>query len=333
MNKLVSKLAVIGATLAMLAPLVPANALTLSPPYIDYRLNPGDTSLDVLKVYNEDIFPMTFNVQVMNFTHIANEEMGSPEFYPATEKRDGTGMASWITSTSIGKTFTVQPKERLNIPFTITVPKGAQPGAHYGAILLASGDAKPAGNAVGVNSKLGELIFVTVSGDVDERGRITEFGFKEKKLWYNYRPVDFFLRFENDGNTNIRPAGNVFIKNWYGRQVAAVKVNEQFGSVLPKSVRRFEFGWSNGKNSEKTDFLSELTKEARNFGFGKYKATLFLNYGAKNQILSEERTFYVWPWRIMVIVGVGVVVLLVVQRARRKAYDKKLIARHERGRR
>ena len=332
MKKFFRKLALVAGMIGMLAPLFPAQALTVSPLYVDYHLNPGDTVLDVVKVYNEGKTPDTFHVQLVNFTHLNNDESGTPEFYPATEKRDGTGLATWITVTDPNKTYTLQPNERTNVSIAINVPKNAQPGAHYGAVVMASGDAHPKGSEVGVSSKLGSLIFITVSGEIDERGRIAEFGFKEKKLWYNYRPVDFFLRFENGGNTNVRPTGNVFIKNWYGRQVASLKVNEAFGSVLPKSVRRFEFGWSNGANSDKKDFLSELGKEWKNFAFGKYTATLFLNYGAKSQLLSEERVFYVWPWRLMLIALVLLLVVLFVLRNMAKSHDRTVIKRYERRR-
>ena len=315
----------------MLAPLFPAQAVTISPIFFDYHLNPGDTVLDVVKIYNGDPHPITFHVQVANFTYIKDDETGAPDFYPMSQKRDGAGLAEWVTVKDIGKTYVLQPNERTNVPFSITVPKNAQPGAHYGGILMVDGAAQK-GGTVSVTSKVGSLIFINVSGEVTERGSIAEFGFKEKKLWYNYRPVDFFLRFENNGNANLRPVGNLFIKNWYGRQVASIPVNEKIGSVLPKSVRRFEFGWGNGNNSDKHGFLDEVGKEWHNFAFGKYTATLFLNYGSKSQILSQERVFYAWPWRLMLIALVLLLVVLFVLRNMAKSHDKAVIKRYERRR-
>ena len=332
MKKFFKKFIVVVGMLAMFAPLLPAQALTISPPYTDFRLNPGDTVLDVIKLYNEDPFPITFHPQIMSFTHLDNDESGTPSFYPPNERRDGTGLGQWITLTDKARSYTVQPSERANIPITITIPKNAQPGAHYGAVLMASGSEEQKGGQVGVTSKLGSLIFVNVSGEIDENARIAEFGFKEKKLWYNYRPVDFFLRFENNGNTNLRPAGNLFIKNWYGRQVASVKVNDPVGSTLPKSTRKYEFGWSSGQKSDKKGFVAEVLKEWHGFAFGKYKATLFLNYGSKNQILSQERVFYVWPWRLMLIALVLLLVVLFVLRNMAKSHDRTVINRYERRR-
>lgn len=329
MKKFLAKVAAVATVLVTLMPAMSAQALTISPPYVDYRLNPGDTVLDVVKVYNEDTAPNTFHVQVMNFTSIAGEETGTPTFYPATEKRDGTDLAKWITVTDPNKTYTLAPKERANIPIAINIPKDAQPGAHYGAVLMASGKADEKGGTVGVETKLGSLIFVNVSGDLNETGRILDFSFKDKKVWYNMLPIDFFMRFENDGNTNLRPAGNVFIKNWYGRQVASIKVNDQFGSVLPHSIRKFGFGWGAGKPKD-GGFFAQVANEWNNFGFGRYQATLFVNYGSNNQTLSEVRYFTVWPWRLMTLAGIALLVVILFFTVGMKGYNKAVIRRYER---
>lgn len=309
-----------------LLPTLGAQAITISPPYYDYHLNPGDTVLDVIKVYNEDPFPLTFHPQLQNFSFKKGEEGGTPLFYPADQNPDGTALAPWITVSSTA-TITLQPGERANVPFAINVPKeNAQPGSHFGAIMLASGAEGAEDGSIGISTKLGSLVFVTVSGDVKEQARIAEFGFKNPKLWYNYLPVDFFLRFEDYGNTHLRPTGNLFIKDWMGRQVAAIKVNPEFSSVLPNSIRRYEFGW---KNPVSDPSWSELQKEWHNFAFGKYKATLVLNYGQANQVLSDEREFTVWPWRLLSILCAAVIFILLLVTLLMRVYNKAVIRKYE----
>jgi len=303
-----------------------ASALTVSPPYFDFALNPGDTVLDVIKVYNEsDAETVTYYPVLLNFT--ADEaEGGSPEFYPADEDPMGTALAPWITVTDTGP-ITLGPKERANIQFAINIPTDrVQPGGHYGALLLSNEPPDPEGGTVGIASQVGVLILLRVSGEVREVGRIAEFGFRDPQVWYNYLPVDFFLRFENAGNTHLRPTGNLFIENWYGRQVAALKVNESFGSVLPNSIRRFTFGW---QNFDLDKGVSELLKEWRNFALGKYKATLVLNYGFSNSVITDERVFYVWPWRLMTVFGVGVIAALILLTLLKHAYDISVIRSYE----
>lgn len=331
MKKFIAK--ILGSTalafVALVVPFVAAQAATISPPYFDYSINPGDTILDVIKIYNENTQnPLTIYPVVQNFTYKEGTEEGTPAFYPAAEDPTGTALAKWITVDT--KPIVVGPGQRANLPFSLSVPQNAQPGGHFGAILLSTTPPAAEGGTVGITSQIASLILVRVSGDVKDLARVAEFGFKEQKLWYNYLPVDFFVRFENDGNTHLRPAGNLFIKNWYGRQVAAIKVNEGFGSVLPKSIRRFEFGWKNVPNPPgKGDLMTELKKEWNNFALGKYTATLVLNYGASNQLLSEERVFYVWPWRLLTILGAAVIIVLLLVTLLMRAYNKAVIRKYE----
>jgi hypothetical protein len=317
---------IFGLALALLILPRGADAVTISPPYFDYSLNPGDTVLDVIKVYNEDPYPITLYPQLMNFTATEGEEGGTPSFYPAGEDPYGTALAPWIT-VDTDEPFTIQPNERANIPFAINVPKdGAQPGGHFGAVVLSTTPPEQKGGEVGIGQQIASLILVRVSGEVREIGAIAEFGFADKQVWYNYLPVDFFLRFENSGNTHLRPAGNLFIKNWYGRQVAAIKVNPEFGGVLPNSIRRFTFGWKHIVNPDGT---SDLWREWHNFALGKYTATLVVNYGSTNQILSDVRTFYVWPWRLMLIFGAVIAIVLILFWVLKAMYDRAVIKKYE----
>jgi hypothetical protein len=225
------------------------------------------------------------------------------------------------------KPITLQAHERANLQFAINVPaEKAQPGGHFGAILLSTEPPSAQGGKIGITSQIASLVFVKVSGELREQASIAEFGFKEKKIWYNYLPVDFYLRFENSGNTHLRPTGNLFIKDWTGRQVASLKVNESFTSVLPLSIRRYEFGWQNVNAPEGA---SELWKEWHNFAFGKYTATLVLNYGGGNQVLSEVREFTVWPWRLLAMFGAAVLLVLLIATLLMKAYNRAVIRKYE----
>lgn len=322
MNKILTTLFGIGLFVVMLMP-QGADALTVSPPWFDFRLNPGDAQLDVINLYNEEEFPITIYPILKNFT-AAGGEGGTPEFYSPDENPLGQALAPWIT---VDETpVTIEPKKRASIQFAINVPEGeVQPGGHYGAILLST--APPdVDSGIAIGQQVGALILVNISGEVREVGRIAEFGYIDPQPWYNHLPVDFFVRFENSGNTHLRPAGNLFIKNWFGRQVEALEVNEGFTSVLPNSIRRYMFGW---QINEVAEDATNLQKEWKNFAFGKYTATLVLNYGAENKIVTEERVFYVWPWRLLSILGVAVVVGVILLWLLKMIYEKSIIAAHE----
>lgn len=312
-----------------LATVLPAQALTVSPPIFRdglNDLNPGDTSIQVLRIENESTEKITVYPILKNFT-ADKAEGGEPQFYDADENPDGTALAKWISIDL--KPITLEPQQKANLPFTVNVPKdNVQPGGHYGAILLSTTPPEEGGK-IGIASQLGVLIIANVTGDVREIGAIAEFGFKEKKIWYNYLPVDFFLRFENDGNTHLIPVGNVFITDWTGRQVAVLTVNEDARNVLPRSIRKFQFGWQRRAAPEGTGFVAEMKKEWANFAFGKYKAQLVVNYGKSNQVLSQEREFTVWPWRLMTVFGLAAVMAILIFVSLMRAYNKAVIRKYE----
>lgn len=313
------------ALVLVLLPAGGAQALTISPPTFDFSLNPGDTVLDVIKIFNEGPEAITVYPILQNFK-AGEEEAGQPMFYPADENPDGTALAPWIKVDA--KPVTIGSNERANLPFAINVPReNAQPGGHYGAVLLSAQPPEAEGGMVAIGQQLGILILVRIAGEVKEIGSIAEFGFIKPQVSYNYLPVDFFVRFENSGNTHLRPTGNLLVKNWWGRQVASLKVNEDFKSVLPKSIRKFSFGWKKMDNQEG---WSDLKKEWRNFAFGKYKAVLVLNYGTANQTVAEEREFTVWPWRLLLIFGASAFAVVVLFMLLGRAYNKLVIIQYER---
>jgi Sec-independent protein translocase protein TatA len=306
MNKLIKRLSLSAATLCAGFLLFPAaaSALTISPPLIDHQLNPGDTVLETIKIFNEDPYQITVYPLLRNFT-AGEEENGEPVFLPPEVEDNGTGLADWISLDT--QPITIGPKERTNLAIAINVPRDAEPGGHYGAVILST---EPPSNrpGVGVSQQLGSLLMVRVSGEVKEDGRIAEFSITNKKVWHNYLPINFMMRFENSGNTHLRPAGNIFITNWLGRQVASLNVNPDFRGVLPRSIRKFTADWTKGNFSEGQ---SELEREWKNFALGPHKATVVVYYGNQNKMVLDELEFTVWPWRLMAIGG-GILVLLVL---------------------
>jgi hypothetical protein len=283
----------------------------------------------VLKLFNDTPRTVTIYPILENFTGSDGGEGGTPEFYPVDEDPYGTAMAQWITAEGVGEPMTLQPNERANFSFAINVPADAQPGGHYGALILSTSPPDQiATEGVGVSAQVGVLIFVRVSGEVREAGSIAEFGFKNPKVWYNHLPIDFFLRFENSGNTHLRPTGNLFIKNWFGRQVASIALNSDFRAILPRSVRRFDFGWGD-KAEDSGDFLAQLSREWKHFAIGKYEATVALNYGSEGKVVVEKRAFSVWPWRLMLVGGTGLVVILLLLGLLLKLYNLSVIKRYE----
>jgi hypothetical protein len=308
-----------------------SHAMTISPPTLDFTLNPGDVVSDVVQVYNEEGVPFKIRPVGVNFyTKEGDETLGAPEFYPADEVRNGYELAPWF---EIGSEATViPPNERINIPFSIRVPENASPGSHFGAIqILASrpDEIDPLGtSSVEIERGTSVLIFVRVTGDVRDELTVEKFGPAQDV--YSHLPVDFTVRLMNGGTTHQRPVGNVIIKDMWGRQVASLVVNPgpQFRAVLPGSARRFDVTWARKKLPDGT---GEYESQLRNFALGKYTATLLVNYGSADaqKSITAVSTFVVIPWlALLTYVGAGLVALLIVLFGAR-GYNRMVIRRYE----
>ena len=228
-------------------------------------------------------------------------------------------MSRWISFPK--DPITLKPGERSNLLFSIYVPLDGDPGGHYGGIIFSSTPPEERAGTVGVGEQLAAIMLLRVSGDIIEQGRIEEFGFYGGKRIFTHLPVNFFVRFKNEGTIHVRPVGNAFITNMIGGQSASIKVNTQLGSVLPNSIRRYYFDWKKGDDIERE---SEFKKELRNFGLGRYRATVVLNYGKEGQTVTAERTFWVFPWILMILGFVGFVFLAFLL----KMYNRSVVNRY-----
>lgn len=309
-------LAILAALVLGLAPMT-ASALTISPPLMEFDARPGDSIVDVVKVSNETDEPLVLIGSVQNFK--AMDETGTPEFTLATEPTD---LASWIKFDE--KEVTLAPGERKSILFTINVPGDAEPGGHFAGILWATGGA-PAegGSAVGLIAKTGTLVLVRIAGEIQETGRIIEFS--TGKTSYSYLPVDFNIRFENTGNVHLKPAGEVQIRNMWGGKVASLEVNKDLANALPNSIRKYDAAW---QKSEMPSGASEWQKERENFAWGKYTATVIMNYGVGGQVVTAEKSFWVFPWLVTLFYLVLLVIVVLLLTLGVKKYNKWLLKKY-----
>jgi hypothetical protein len=134
-------------------------------------------------------------------------------------------------------------------------------------------------------------------------GRTTEKAFLEsfssnKKLWEK-GPIEFEIRVRNQGNVHLKPVGIVTISNIFGQKVDSFSVEPK--NILPGSIRKSTAVWD------------------KKFLLGKYNATVILNYGTQNQMISASTNFTVFPYKIGSVILLGLIILLVlIYRARRR---------------
>ncbi|HUO50797.1 MAG TPA: hypothetical protein VMU25_04515 [Candidatus Paceibacterota bacterium] len=259
-----------------------ALSVSITPPLFQLAISPGESWSSSIKVINNNDSAVTYYAQAMDFE--ADGETGNPSLIPVIAEATSTdkssySLASWITLS--GGPVTIAPGQAGEVPFTISVPPNAEPGGHYAAILVGTQptSAPETGTRVNVSSYVSSLLLVQIKGDVIEKGRIREFSTSQSL--YQSPSAEFVLRFENTGNTHVKPMGEVTIYNMWGKERGKIAINQDdgnFGNVLPKSIRRFEFSWSGDENP---------------FDIGLYSAVATLSYG-ENEKQNVSATTYFW---------------------------------------
>lgn len=304
MKKIHSSFLFFALSLGLLWSANPVEALTVSPVKLELAGDPGQTVTGTFDLMNEQDSEMTFYVSFSNFE--AQGETGSPNFVDSDE-----GLATWMhlvpeESTSV----TLASGEVQTFTYQIDIPADAAPGGNFGAIFWGTNPAEQTDDELGLalGAKVGILVFLTVSGDIEENGGFLEFDTLNGQRVFNELPVSFFYRIQNSGGDRIIPMGTIKIKNLLGMSAAEISVNAEQSNVLPTSIRRYEEIWG-AAPTEDLSFWDHVNFQWDNFALGYYKANLNVSFGADG--IGESKVgFWVLPWQLLIVVGSGTLIFL-----------------------
>ncbi|MBF8280585.1 MAG: hypothetical protein HW383_358 [Candidatus Magasanikbacteria bacterium] len=147
---------------------------------------------------------------------------------------------SWIKSPKDG--IILEPGKTIPYPLSVRVPTAAEPGGWSAAALVSP---KPliatSEGAIQVQEKIATVLLFSVPGEVVVQERIKSF--TTDKSWYMNLPVKFSLDYLNNGTVHTTPMTMITIRNWRGKIVSEIPVNQELRTVLPKNERVFIASW------------------------------------------------------------------------------------------
>jgi hypothetical protein len=269
--------------------------LSVTPPLFQLSVAPGDVWQSSIKVVNSNPYDLTVYAEVVNFA--SQGESGQGKFIPILEDDEkASTLAEWI---QISKDpYIITREQTADIPFFVDIPKDASPGGHFAAILISTQPPQKGDEKLSVltTQTVSSLFFVRIEGDIHEEGNIREF--RAIDSFVDTPEVEFTLRFQNKGNVQLQPRGDIVITNMWGTERGIIPINEKshFGNVLPESIRDFRFSWK-GEYS-----ITDI---------GLYKAIATLGYGEKDiKNVSQVTYFWVIPLKATLIT-VSIIVLFI----------------------
>ncbi len=287
--------------------------LSVAPVTFELSADPGQTLTNQIKVINTSDSALQLETKVENIS--GTGDRGQVEL---TEEETDFSLSSWIKTDP--SSFTLAPKETKNVSFTITVPKNAEPGGHYGTILVGTIAAdKPDTTGAVIAQRLGSLVLVKVSGEIDEQAAVSRFQTKtfsgeweerlatdgktkilapkgerldkERQLrYFDQGPIAFDIGVNNSGNIHVKPVGYVTIYNLFNQKVAELPLDPR--NIFPENDRRLTVIWP----------------VKRLWGVY-YRAQLAALYGTTNQPLIAQTTF--WSFPMLAAIGLGALLLII----------------------
>jgi hypothetical protein len=287
-------------------------ALEISPPVMTLTTDPGKTIKARINVRNVSKTDLVVKGEANDF--VAEGEGGTPKVLIGDNQSSPYSIKDWIT---LPASITLVPQEIKTMQVTINVPADASPGGHYGVIRFTGTPPSLGGQGVSLSASLGSLILLSVNGNVKENLSVEEFSVNKNGktgTFFDSTPTQIVERIKNTGNTHEQPAGSVTITNMFKKNVASFSYNPQSRYILPGSIRKFD-------QSLKHELNGKLL-------FGKYTATLAILYGKDySQQLNSTITFWVIPWKIILIIIVGLIAAFFILRFAIKRYNKAVIRR------
>lgn len=295
-------------------------ALEIAPPVIYINADPGQVVKTQIYIRDISSGNLVVTGQVNNF--VAGGEDGTPKILldNKASEDDAYSIVKWFAPLP---GLLLIPREIKTMTATITVPKDASPGGHYGVVRFTSTPPNvEGGSGVSLAASIGVLVLLTVSGKVTEGLTVQSLSVSHKGksgTFFESGPLQFEEKIKNTGNVHLQPTGQVTITDMFGKKFAAVNVNLPPGNVLPQSTRAFR---------QPLDKAVIGNKRL----FGKYTAKLSVTYGSDKKKLESSIVFWVIPYKLVALVIGLLIALFFALRFMLKRYNRRILAQAQKTR-
>ena len=215
--------------------------LQVSPPTLDIELEPGKTSTGSFEVVNSGLKEYSFAIGVGPYS-VKNSNY-EPDYDTDTVYND---IVEWISFSQTEGT--VAPDDKVEITFTVDVPNDVPYGGQYATIYvemvnpLSDTDNSDSNNSnIGVNQKIGIILYSEVEGETREEGAILEN--RIPSILFN-PPVIATSLVENTGNVHAKATYVLQVYPLFGDE--EVYTNEENPTelyVLPETQRFNSISW------------------------------------------------------------------------------------------
>ncbi|MGW7405457.1 WxL protein peptidoglycan domain-containing protein [Streptomyces sp. NPDC054833] len=220
----------------------PVSSRVAARPYFYLSADPGQTITDKVVVANKTGKPLTFRLYAADAYNTARDG----GFAVRTVKERMRGVGAWAKPAK--SWVTVPGHKTVTVPFTLRVPRGAEPGDHPGAIVALDErvDAGSGSLALAVQRAVGARVYLRVSGPTVpaisvENMHVTHHQPLVPGLGASTATISYTLH--NTGNVTLDPKVELRARGLFGRTLLARDLTRIPSELLPGQRVRLTEPW------------------------------------------------------------------------------------------
>lgn len=269
-------------------------SLSISPPLLEVMIKPGKSATQVFKITNQGD-PLLITPQIIEYNEkgIVRDSQFTPEKWINLINQDIT----------FGKPYLLESQQEKQIILRINPSKETLERDYYRALILTTQSLKPTEQAkTDIVESISAILLITVTDSgLEKQARISHFTLP--KIIDSFGPIITEIELENVGQTYFRPLGSLFLSGPIGQtkfEIAPVV-------LLKDQYRKLDL--ANQSNSDKDEKIT-----IGGFFLGKYYLKLDFTLDQGNIRISETKTVYAVPWKLISVLGILLLIYLVVRK-------------------
>lgn len=206
-------------------------SMAITPATQQFETKSGAVLSGTMTVINDGEFKYDFIVYARPYS-VKNEKY-DPQFEKTSKN---TAVYQWIRFEKVA--YTLEPGERIEVPYDINVPAGAASGGHYGVIFAETQPDPDAPSSVVRKKRVGSIVSVNVEGNVTRSGALVS---AAADFWQTSPPLSVSNRVENSGNTDFKAKVVTTVTDMFG---SAKHSESKEYVVYPGTIRNITFEWT-----------------------------------------------------------------------------------------
>lgn len=278
------------------------------------QLDPGETYEGEFTLWNLEESTATYYVQVSSFRQIQNQPGSAIYLSKEEDSKNPYSASNWV---NIEQTeLELVPNRNITVGYTITVPEEITLGEYSVEIYFTSEEAEKQ-DVTATYSVLnsGIPILITVGDEYSESAEILDF-YSTKKIYEKPNFTTLITRIQNLGDTHITPKGDIVLKNIFNKEVGRIQFNSSDQSILRDNSGIYESTWDLDR------YISN-----KQLAIGPITAETLILYRRNNPgfaVLSASTTFWIIPWKLLILILLAIIITYVVLTLRKKRKDKSI---------